>query len=324
MGTNSTTTMKISRLFILCILFLITPNTSAAGKLYKWVDENDRVSFSDKIRPKDSHRKREVLDANGRIIEIQDAAKTPKQIKQLKEITTLQKTQRRLLKNHIEKDAALLQTFQSETDVDTLAKSRFEMISTHIALAMGQIEVSKKQIIRHQKAAANFERLGKKIPEKTIANLTSAQAQLKKSQQEIINYQIQEKEVTKQLFNDQARLKTLELLNGKTADIYSDTNPHLSLGKLLCRPDNCQPLWAKANAFITKKGSETTFTSKDLTLTKKPILSKDRGLSLTKINDGASIYIVLDIRCAASHGGKTTCRSKETMQLVKLFSQLAR
>jgi hypothetical protein len=54
--------MKTNTLFILSIVIVTFSNPVFAEKLYKWVDENGNVSFSDKIQPKDSKRERETLD----------------------------------------------------------------------------------------------------------------------------------------------------------------------------------------------------------------------------------------------------------------------
>jgi len=75
--------------------------------------------------------------------------------------------------------------------------------------------------------------------------------------------------------------------------------------------------------FITKSGGKIIYRSDNLILTKPPKLSKDIGLSLTKVSQEQQTNIILDIRCADSKGGKETCRSAQTIQLVESFNQLA-
>jgi len=315
--------MKNNNLLILFIFITSFSNASIAGNLYKWVDKNGNISFSDKVPPEDSRREREVLNKEGRVIDVMDAAKTPKQVKQLKEIKKLQKAQRELLKTQLEIDAALLKTFQNEDDIDKLANSKFEIINSNISIALRQSDVSKKQIILHQKTAANLERQGRQIPRKIINKLRSAQAQLSKSKQDIINFKLQEKDVTKQLTYDRERLRSLQSSVTENPSIHSDTTPYLALGVILCKPKNdCEQLWKKANAFVIKEGATTVFTSNSLRLTRAPVLSRDRGLSLTKIQQENDPYITLDIRCANSKGGKATCKSKKTASLIEEFNQL--
>jgi hypothetical protein len=83
-------------LMLFCLFALMT--SAHAAKLYKWVDENGNISFSDKLPPKDSRREREELNKEGRTIAVKDAALTPEQLEQKKKITTLQETKKRFLK----------------------------------------------------------------------------------------------------------------------------------------------------------------------------------------------------------------------------------
>jgi len=315
--------MKKNSLLILSILFFVFSNSANAGKLYKWVDNNGKISFSDKVPPEESKREREELNKEGRTVAVQDAAKTPEEIQQLKKIDNLQKTQDMFLQLQLAKDAALLKTFRTEEDIDTLAKSKFEMIDSHISIATSQSKTLRKQLIIHQKAAANFERAGKAIPAKSLANIELAQDQFNKNQQEISEFESQKIQLSQQLSTDKQRFNTLKKQAGERPNIHNETIPSLSLGELSCHNKTCDSLWEKAITFITQSGSKIIYRSDKLILTKTPKLSKDRGLSLTKVSHEQQTNIILDIRCADSKGGKETCRSKQTSQLAENFNQLA-
>ena len=158
--------MTKNTFLILIITVLTFSNAANAGKLYRWVDENGKVSFSDKVPPKASRLEREELNEKGRTIAIKDAAKTPEQLQQLKKLNALKKQQAELLQKQVAQDEALLKTFQSEADIDALANSKFDMVDSHISIASSQSETLKKQLITHQQSAAEFERSGKKMPAK--------------------------------------------------------------------------------------------------------------------------------------------------------------
>jgi len=318
--------MIIKNILILLLLSLIfalsTPVT--AGKLYRWVDENGKVSFSDKVPPKYSRSKRSQLNESGRVIEVKDAAKTPEQIKLLKEINTLYNVQQKLLDQQLARDSALLKTFQSTADIDALAKSKFEMVESHIAIASGQSETLKKQLLLHQKVAAEFERKGKKIPQKTLNNIQSSQIQFDKNQGEIAAFERQKSAISEQRIKDNKRFNTLSTQSNKNPTLKQDTIPSLVLGRLDCPETACDILWEKAQVFISQQGQSIIYTSDNLVLSKTPKLGKDRGLSLTKITQGGAGHIMLDIRCADSAAGKATCKGDKNKQLVTKFQQLSR
>jgi len=287
-------------LFMLCILLFSNP--AFAGKLYKWVDENGEVSFSDKVPPKDARREREELNERGRTIAIKDAAKTPEQIQQLKKITALKITQQQLLETQLKQDAALLRTFQSTLDIDALAASKSGIIDSHIAIAIKQSDSLKKQLLVQQKAAAQFERSGKNIPAKTISNIESAQAQYDRNQLDISDFKLQKEQLAIQQAADKKRFNTLKS-SSKNPTLDDDSIPSLMLGELNCDIGHCKKLWQEASNFISRKSANII-------------------LSVTKIVGSEKTNIVLDIRCANSKGGKATCKNEQTTQLVGEFNAL--
>jgi len=314
--------MHKKTLLISTIILIITSNPAFAGKLYKWVDANGKISFSDKVPPEESRREREELNEKGRTIVVKEAAKTPEQIQQLKKISDLQNKQTKILERQLTLDSALLKTFRTEEDIDALIKSKVDMVDSHLSIAAGQSETLKKQLILHQKAAANFERSGKKIPEKNLKNIASAKKQYDDNQQEIAAFKRQKKELKEQLMKDKSRLSVLKSQSTETPIINTETTPSLFLGELNCHQSMCDQLWEKATSFITEAGAIITYRSDKLILTKTPKLSKDRGLSLTKIKNQHDESIFLDIRCVDSKGGKATCKNTQTAQLTEKFHQL--
>lgn len=313
--------IKNATIFLLLSLIFVFSTPTIAGKLYRWVDENGKVSFSDKVPPKYSRKEREELNESGRTIATKDAAKTPEQIKIFQRITQLRTVQQGLLDKQREKDSALLKTFQTEADIDALAKSKSEMIKSHIIIASGQSETLKKQLIVHQKVAANFERSGKKISPKTLDNIASAQAQFDKNQYEISQFKLQKEQLNEKLTKDKARFRVLRRQSKDAPNIQQDAISSLMLGELSCSTHHCASLWKKAGDFV-EQHSLVIFTSDNLILSKPPKLSKDRSLSLTKLKQDHQTRLILDIRCADSKGGKATCKSNGSQQLVDKFEQL--
>jgi len=311
----------ISSLLLLSVMLTLSAAANA-GKLYRWVDESGNYSFSDKVPPKYARKEHTQLSEAGRTIEVKDAAKTAEQLALLKKINALQKTQQKLLTAQLAKDAALLKTFQSTEDIDALAHSKSEMVQSHIVIASGQSATLKKQLILYQSVAANFERKGKKIPQKSLDNIASARSQFDKNQREISEFEAQKKHLGEQLLRDKARFEVLSKQGSEKPSIQRGTIPSLVLGELPCSAKNCERLWEKAQQFIQQQNAVVIYSSDDLLLTKKPKLGKDRGLSLTKLQQSGQTTIMLDIRCADSPIGKRTCKDVVNRQLSESFQQL--
>jgi hypothetical protein len=315
--------MTKNTFLILIITVLTFSNAANAGKLYRWVDENGKVSFSDKVPPKASRLEREELNEKGRTIAIKDAAKTPEQLQQLKKLNALKKQQAELLQKQVAQDEALLKTFQSEADIDALANSKFDMVDSHISIASSQSETLKKQLITHQQSAAEFERSGKKVPAKIIDNIQSAQQQFDKNQREISSLKSQKSVIEEQLRNDRLRFNTLKKQAPPPKHLDDDTTPSLLIGEITCNADKCKNLWPVASEFLTQNNDTAiVFNSQNLVLSATPKLSTQKALTLAKIKDNDVSKVTLDIRCKNTKLGKETCKNEQNQALIDRFNQL--
>ncbi len=315
--------MKKSTSVTLILLMAFFSNLAISGKLYRWVDAQGNVSFSDKVPPKDSSRKRETLNESGRTIATKDAAKTPAQLKQAKKVLAVQQLQIKLLTKQLAQDSALLKTFQSEADMDSQFNSKISMLNSHISIAESQSDTLKKQLITHQKSAANYERNGKTIPTKTLSNIESSQGQFDRNRAEIAKLQHQKVDLKKQLILDKGRFKALTTQTNAPSAIDQNSISSLAMGEVYCA-QNCLELWRSASTFVASNSNmPIIYTSEHLLLTQNPRLSQQISLNLTKDKRVERTSIYLDLRCADSKGGKETCKSQRTSQIIHEFQQLS-
>ena len=64
-------------LMLIVLLFVLAPSDSdAKKKLYKWVDENGNVSYSDQMPPKQIKKAHEEISDHGVVLEKHAKAKT--------------------------------------------------------------------------------------------------------------------------------------------------------------------------------------------------------------------------------------------------------
>jgi hypothetical protein len=103
-----------------------------------------------------------------------------------------------------------------------------------MAIANQQADNLKKRLLAQQKAAANFERSGKKIPAKTIKKLGTAQTHYQKKQAEISAYEQQKMLLKSQLVQDKARFTTLKNFGAHTPTIEESSITSLMLGEVSC------------------------------------------------------------------------------------------
>jgi ATP-dependent helicase YprA (DUF1998 family) len=305
------------------IFILLNINTVYAAKLYRWVDANGNVSYSDKVPPQDLKRERVELSETGRTIAIKEAAKTPEQLAVLKKIRALQKTKQVLLDKQLKEDDVLLRTFQSEAAIDEILDGKIGMLDTQILQTKKQTGALLKQLLTHQKSAANYERQGKEIPKEALKNIESSEKQYQNNQKKIKRLAKQKITLTESFQNDKSRFVELKENTSSKPIIYNQGSPTLALGELNCIEADCVPLWNQAVAFTEKNAmTNVIHKSKNLFLTATPSADEDLTLGLSKDDKESTTSIYLDIFCKDSKKGKIACKSEAAFQLIKEFNAL--
>ena len=74
-----------SRLILLSVLMttatlFVLSFPAGAGALYKWVDENGQIRYSDRLPPTQVRRKHQQLNSQGVVLSTKEAAKSAEQL----------------------------------------------------------------------------------------------------------------------------------------------------------------------------------------------------------------------------------------------------
>ena len=103
---------------LLAVLLCAISSTSMAGALYKWVDENGNVRYSDRLPPDQNKKKHQQLSSQGMVLSTRDAAKSPEEAaieaESKRKIEEQQREEVRIKSEQQKQDRLLLHTFRSE------------------------------------------------------------------------------------------------------------------------------------------------------------------------------------------------------------------
>jgi hypothetical protein len=162
---NSTVTS-----FLLMTAFLCALSSSAnAGALYKWIDEDGHIRYSDRLPPSQNKKKHHQLNSYGVILSTKEAAKTDEELAAEAEAKLLmdqeQATADREKKLQYEKDRVLLMTFSSAEELGLARQNRLEVIDSVIQLITNSVLATQKTLdILEASAAENFTAKGEEVP----------------------------------------------------------------------------------------------------------------------------------------------------------------
>lgn len=150
----------------LCVIpiFLIGSAFSAQAAMYKWVDENGHIHFSDSIPLKYISRAHKELNHQGIVIKQKDAAKTPEQKAEDKRLANERRRLALLEKKKKQRDRVLLDTYTTERDLIVARDARLDAVDAQIRLAKTIIGDAKKNLESLSKQVAMIQESNRQVP----------------------------------------------------------------------------------------------------------------------------------------------------------------
>ena len=192
-----------SYLLPLTAALLLAANTAGAAALYKWVDENGQIRYSDRLPASQSKKKHQQLNSQGVVVSTTEAARSEAELKA--EAEARRKQEEEDAKNAIlkkaqdEKDRVLLMTFSSEEELGLARNDRIEVLDSVITLINKSITSTQLKLDELQASADEiYTSQGKEVPgglAQKIEHFTrkiesrNAQLELKVKEKQKINQQ---------------------------------------------------------------------------------------------------------------------------------------
>lgn len=190
-----------------------------AGKLYKWVDENGNIRYSDQIPPNQVKRGHTELNSQGVVMSTQDKAKTEAELaaeaKARREQEAREAEQARLKKIQQQKDQVLLMTFSSEEELELARQDRVEVLESVIKLITNSIETYQEKLATLQdNADKNFLSQGKEVPGGLAQKIEHAQRKIETRTRQLEQKMAEKEKINKKYQLDLARYRELTVEGG--------------------------------------------------------------------------------------------------------------
>jgi len=312
--------------FLLLIIFGAGVQSAFAKQIYRWVDENGNVLFSDQIPPQHAKHRRESLNQNARVIEVVDKQKTKAQRDLEKRLARLRKQQEEIIRKQKIRDKVLLTTFRSTDDMESALKGKMLTLDGQRKVMRSNLFRLEKQRKQQQQRAAQHERDGRKTPEKLLEDIVASKDQITRMSDEVAKQDEKKKRVRKKLESEIARYVFLTQSRAKYKDLSRESaqsKAEVELGLYFCATIKiCDKAWLHAKEFVyTYSATEFYIESDQLIMSQEPEKRKDYSLSVSrqKGKDNKQ-QLFLDIRCHHSSVGRDLCQGEEIRRIRHLFS----
>ena len=158
-------------------VFLLQATAVEAQKLYRWVDKDGKVHYSDQIPPEAVDQAREELNQAGRTVDRVDRARTPEEIAASAEAERVAAEQRKLQEEQDKMDAILLNSYGNAEELKRSFDERFALVEQTIESARVGLRSQEKSLAELLAHAAELEQQSKPVPDTVRASIELARKQ---------------------------------------------------------------------------------------------------------------------------------------------------
>lgn len=319
-------TAPINKFLIAGLALLLSGEPAFAKKMYRWVDENGNVYFSDQVPPEQVQHKRETLSEKARVLDVVEKAKTAEQLEQQKRLDALRKEQEKIIAQQASNDKVLLSTFRNLEDMNRALENKMAAFDGSRKVIEGNIERLELQLQQQQKQAADHERNARKVPEKLLADIAATKQQIDATKQELSRHVSERQTAEKEFKADMSRFQFLTQSAGdakSTGKSLAESNANNALGLFVCQDvEQCEKAWKIAGEFVAKHSTTAQDVETDkLIMRAAPTKDDDLSLSVSKLDQtGGQQQIFLDIRCRQSTLGTELCAGGKVQTIRQGFA----
>ncbi len=311
-------------IFTLVTALLATP---ALAKLYRWVDADGKVNYTDKLPPSQANQARSELNERGMEVRKIERAKTAQELAQEKELKRLRKEREKIIEKQKAEDRVLLRTFRSGDDIIMAQDGKLAAIDVMIQIAISNIKQVKAQLVDMQNRAASQERRGRKPPKGLLGEIASSRQHLKDSYATII---IREKDKEKIRLKAQLDLKRFLELKKLRAEqmpnkIQTAVASQLDYVVLCNDIQTCDSYWEKGVDYVLKRATtKIKIMGESVILTAPPVSDTDISITLSRIQrkKAQGEHLFFDLQCKPSPLGKKFCDSDQVASIRSGFRRL--
>lgn len=197
------------------LVLLMIMSASAQAKLYRWVDENGEVHYSDKVPPKASQGQRDVLNERGLAVETQNRAKTAAEIEAERQAKLAEEQRKKEQELQARQDRVLQQTFSSLRELEVSRDERVAAINSFITITDEKIADYQSRLANFREQARPYNEKGNPVPQMLNKNIESLERQLSSNQDFVKKKEAEREALIKKFESDIARFKELQALKAQ-------------------------------------------------------------------------------------------------------------
>lgn len=192
------------------ILFSLIAASLPAAAVYKWMDENGKVHYGDRVPPQYAKQQREVMNEQGVTTKTLSRQKTPEELAAEKKARDEAAAAAELKKKQDEADRNLLQTYPSVQAIDEARTERLNLIDSNLRMAQKSRTGVDDSLQKLNARKAGAEKNGGKAPAPLLSQIKDHQRKLKETDHAIAKMQQDRGKLSAKFDQDKKRYLELQ------------------------------------------------------------------------------------------------------------------
>jgi hypothetical protein len=205
----------LSSVLLIAATLCLVWNPANAGALYKWIDENGQIRYSDRLPPAQVKKKHHQLNSQGVVLSTREAAKSEAELAadaaaKLK-LEKEEAIQAKLDEEQNKKDQVLLLTFSNEKELSLARDDRTEVLDSVIQLISKSIVATQRTLDELQTSAdENYLSQGKEVPGGLAQKIEHFTRKKESRQAQLDSKMLEKEKINEQYDIDLARYRLLK------------------------------------------------------------------------------------------------------------------
>lgn len=153
------------------LLLAVLLHPAHAAKLYRWVDENGKVHYSDQVPPEHARQARDELNEQGITVDSVESAPSPEQMEAARAQARKEAEERKEKEEQRRRDRVLLNSYTSVADIERAREKEIAAVQSTVDMTRAAQESQRRQIAKLVHRAAELERSGQQVSQELLADM---------------------------------------------------------------------------------------------------------------------------------------------------------
>lgn len=195
-------------------LLLVMTQAFAQPTLYRWVDDQGQVHYSDHVPQAASRQDHQVLNEQGVAVRYVEGAASDEELAERTRLAALEEAEALAAEEQADHDRVLLETYLSVEEIVSLRDRRLELLSAQFIVTEQYIENLTERLGELQETASNFKPISENpnardMPEYLELDISRTGASIELYQQTLGRTRTQQQTVTEGFDRDIQRFQEL-------------------------------------------------------------------------------------------------------------------